>query len=101
MAVDSVSSTTQNSNIFLQQQQARSARDLENDKDKDDVATKSVAEKVDIQKAVSQQVVVEKSEAQKVDAKKAEEKTPVVQTVARPSVNTSGQVVGSIIDTQA
>lgn len=101
MAVDSVSSTTQNTNIFLQQQQASRAKEVENDNDKDDVASKSVTQKVDVQKAVAQQVVVEKSDAQKVDAQVADEKKAVVPTVTRPSVNTSGQIVGSIIDTQA
>jgi hypothetical protein len=36
-----------------------------------------------------------------VDAQASDEKKAVVQTAARPSVNTSGQVVGTIIDTQA
>lgn len=101
MAVNSVSSTAQNANVFLQQEQASRTKEVENDNDKDDVASKAVTQKVDVQKAVAQQVVVEKSDAQKVDAQKIDEKKAVVQTPPRPSVNTSGQIVGSIIDTQA
>lgn len=102
MAVNSVSSTAQNSNIFLQQQeQVSRTRETENDREKDDITSRPVAQKVDLQKAVEQQVVVEKQDAQRVDAKVADEKKTVVQNTTRPTVNTSGQVVGSIIDTQA
>jgi hypothetical protein len=102
MAINSVSSTAQNSNIFLQQQeQVGRARDLEDSKKNDAVTAKPLDQKVDAQKAVAQQVVVEKSDAQKVDAQVTDEKKAVVQAATRPSVNTNGQVVGTIIDTQA
>ena len=102
MVVNSASTTAQNSTVFSQQQeQVSRSRETENNRYKEDVASRPLAQKVDVQKAVEQRVVVEKQDAQRVDANVADEKKAVVQNTARPSVNTSGQVVGSLIDTQA
>jgi len=65
MEISSVSSNS--GNLAAVQPQAVRAREVENDKDKDDSASKAVAP----------------------------------QTAPRPTVNTSGQTVGSIINTQA
>lgn len=91
MSVSSVPSGVQNTNAVQQQKELSRGKEVENDNDKDDAASKAVA-----QKAAAQKVAIEKIDSQKVDEKKA-----VVQAASRPSVNASGQIVGSVIDTQA
>jgi hypothetical protein len=101
MAVSSVSSSAPNANFMQIQKQGARAKEVENDNDKDDLASKLVSKKVDVQKATEQKVVVEKTDVQKVDSQKTDEKKVALQTASRASVNTRGQVVGSNIDTQA
>lgn len=91
MEVSSVSSSAQNTNAVQQQNQPPRAKEVENNKDKDDVVSKASAEK-----AAAQNAATEKANSQKVAERIAEE-----QVATRPSPNARGQIVGTIIDTQA
>lgn len=97
MSVSLVSSNVQNTNALQQQTQPTRGREMENDSDKDDVASKAATQRVSLEKTTAQKVVVEKADAQKVDA----QKTDAQQKASHATVNTSGQTVGSVIDTQA
>lgn len=91
MQVNSVPSAAQNTNAVQQQSQPPRTKDIENDGDKDDVASKALA-----QKAAAQNATVKEDVSQKLSETKAAE-----QVASRISANARGQIVGSIIDTQA
>ena len=91
MEVSSVSSAIQNTNTVQQQNQPPRAKDVESNKDKDDVVSKAVAEK-----EAAQKVSTDKANSQKLAERISEE-----QVSTRPSPNGRGQIVGTIIDTQA
>jgi hypothetical protein len=91
MEVSSVSSAIQNTNAVQQQNQPPRAKDVESNKDKDDVVSKTVAEK-----EAAQKVSTDKANSQKLAERISEE-----QVSTRPSPNGRGQIVGTIIDAQA
>lgn len=70
MAISPVSSGVNTATAVQPQNQPARAKEVENDKDKDDGASKAAAQNT-------------------------------AQAAPRPTVNTSGQVVGSVVNTQA
>jgi hypothetical protein len=91
MQVNSVPSVAQNTTAVQQQSQLSRTKDVENDGDKDDIASKALT-----QKATAQTSSVKEEVSQKISETKAAE-----QVATRISANARGQIVGSIIDTQA
>lgn len=97
MSVSLVSSNIQNANAVQQQKQPTRGQEMENNNDKNDVASKAAAQRVGVEKASAQQkVVAEKADAQKVDAQKEN-----LKETQRATVNTRGRTVGSYIDSKA
>jgi hypothetical protein len=101
MVVNSVNSNVANANAIQTQKLVNRDKELENYKDKDNVVSKSLPQKTEVQKSTDKKVVEEKSEAQMIDSQKANEKKAIVQLASRVSVNTRGEIVGGNIDTQA
>jgi len=91
MEVSSVSSAIQNTNAIQQQNQPPRSKEVGNEKDKADAVSKEVAEKAAVQNAAT-----DKANTQKLAERISEE-----QVATRPTPNGRGQIVGTIIDTQA